>query len=115
MLLITYGVALATTTYSFIFNRQILLGSFSRICKLHQLLKFFNNRINLCLCVMLAEREAYRNQPRVIMQGLNNVAALVGAAGTGAAAAGTNTIHIKAKQQHFALISFGEIYAKYRV
>jgi fructose-1,6-bisphosphatase len=55
---------------------------------------------------MLAKRETNCYKIRVVIDGMNDMRALVGAAGTGASTGGTDMINVEVKKYHFRLFCF---------
>ena len=64
---------------------------------------------------MFAEWETDRNLVGIIVDGAYNVRTLVGAAGTGAAAAGADIVDVEIEKNHFAFLCFGKTGAEYRI
>lgn len=64
---------------------------------------------------MLAERKPYGHAVGVVADGADDMRALVGAAGAGAAAGGADIVNVEVEQKHFRFLGFGKRYIQHRV
>lgn len=82
---------------------------------LHKFLQLLHHRIYFCPGIMLAETETYGYLVGIIVDGTDNMAALVGAAGAGAAATGTDIIDIEIEEDHLRLFCLWKTHAEYGI
>ncbi len=64
---------------------------------------------------MLAKRETNGYKIRIVVDSMNDMRALVGAAGTGASTGGADMINVEVKKYHFRFLSFWETSAQNRI
>ena len=84
------------------------------IC-LYKFLQLLHYHINFFPGIVFAKTKTYGYLVGVVVDGTDDVAALVGTAGAGAAAAGANIIDVEIEQYHLRFFCLGKTGAEYRV
>ena len=90
---------------AFIFTRfSTSLETGDRVLRLrsglNEILQLLHHQIHFFPCVVFTKTKTYRYLVWVVVDGTDNVAALIGTTGAGAAAAGANIIYVEIEKYH---------------
>ena len=79
------------------------------------LFQFYDHCIYFFFCIMLAKRETYRYKIGIIIDGSDNMRALIGTTAAGTATGSTDTLHIETKENHLGFFGIWERHIKHHI
>ena len=86
-----------------------------KMAVLNQLLQLGYHRINFFAGVVLAKAKPHGYLIGIVIDGTDNMATRIGAAGAGTTAAGANVIDVEIEKYHLTLFCFGKAYVEHGV